>query len=291
MSARSRPLPAAALALFAAALAALSACGTDAPTGARSPSADRAGYDEPGVHRQYGTPIKLGDGMARTYVVIDQKSRMPLEIGVAMDARLLEGTLPTGASIQMPLPLPPLAPAPWEFVLFDWNPSGHAPPPVYGGIPHFDFHFYRTPVDDVMAIQPGPGFDAAANDLPTGGEVPPFYILPVPPGLTPAAIAEPGMGLHWIDVRSPEWQILLGNPTAFQPFTRTLIYGSWAGEITFIEPMVTRAWLLTRTEETIPFPVPAVVPEAGWYPTAYRITYDARRREYRVGILSFVWRT
>lgn len=275
---------------LATALAFLSACSDDpvsppAPDGARDLPA--------GTHLQYGTPTKLGEGMVRTYVILDEKAgRVPIELGVAIDARTIEGELPAGVSLQMPLPLPAQAPAPYDFVLFDWNAEGHPPPGVYT-IPHFDFHFYFTPYSEVQAITPSdPNFAAEANNLPTGGEIPPYYFLPAPPPLTAADIAEPGMGVHWIDVRSPEIQHLLPVPvTAYAPFTRTFIYGSWDGEFTFIEPMITRAYLLERTTETIPIPVPSIYPESGWYPSAYRMYYDATKREYRVAITSFTWRT
>jgi hypothetical protein len=69
-----------------------------------------------------------------------------------------------------------------------------------------------------------------------------------------------------------------------------MIYGSWDGQITYIEPMITREYLLRRTNETIPIPQPARDPQPGWYPAAYRITYDAQAREYRVAIVDFAWR-
>jgi hypothetical protein len=32
------------------------------------------------------------------------------------------------------------------------------------------------------------------------------------------------MGLHWLDVRSPELQKLTGNPAGYRQFTKTFIY-------------------------------------------------------------------
>ena len=275
---------------LAAALALLAACSSDAPVSPDArPSAARA--LPPGTHLQYGAPARLGDGMVRTYVIVDEKAgRAPVELGVAIDARTMEGTLPDHGETQMRLPLPAQAPAPYDFVLFDWNSHGHEPPGVYD-LPHFDFHFYFTPEREVDAITPlNPNFVAEANNLPTGGEVPPFYILPAPPPLTAADIAVPQMGVHWNDVRSPEIQRLLRNPAAWAPFTTTFIYGSWNGEFTFAEPMVTRAYLLGRPDVTMAVPTPSIFPESGWYPTAYRIYYDATRREYRVAILGLVRR-
>lgn len=275
------PLAAAAL----SAVALLAACAPDAPTALRgapsaSPSLDRAGYDVAGMHRQYGTPTKVGDGMARSYVVIDEKSHAPVELGIALDARTLDGLPSTAGEFSYLLPLPAQSPAPYRLVELDWNPQGHEPAGVYT-FPHFDFHFYRITRAERDAILPSdPQFAAKANDVPTGAYVPPFYITP---GL-PSSIAVPRMGVHWVDVRSPELQNLLGNPAGYQQFTRTFIYGSWNGSFTFYEPMVTRAYLLSHPDATTPIPVPQLYPEAGYYPTSYRVSYDAQAKEYRIAL-------
>src|SRR5690348_7922815 len=84
---RPHPRARALLALLGLALA---ACADDSP--ATSP-ADAAvdGYG-PGAARVYGEPIALGAGHARTYVVVDRKNgNAPLELGVALDERALDG--------------------------------------------------------------------------------------------------------------------------------------------------------------------------------------------------------
>ena len=60
------------------------------------------------------------------------------------------------------------------------------------------------------------------------------------------------MGVHWIDVRSPELQGLLGKPERAKPFTATFIHGAWNGKFIFDEPMVTRAHLLAKKSATDP---------------------------------------
>jgi hypothetical protein len=151
--------------------------------------------------------------------------------------------------------------------------------------PHFDFHFYTISLAERNAIDPSdPNYRTEANNLPTGDFVPPFYIPLAPPPLQPADLAVPHMGFHWSDVRAPELQGLLGNPDAYQQFTKTFIYGSWDGRFIFFEPMVTRAYLLTHPSVTTQIPVPAQYPQAGYYPTSYTVTYDAHAREYRVAL-------
>jgi hypothetical protein len=104
--------------------------------------------------------------------------------------------------------------------------------------------------------------------------------------------------MHWLDVRSPELQRMTGHPEAYKPFTTTFIYGSWDGQFIFDEPMITRAHLLAKRDATdpavrdelIPVPTAARYSPAGFYPGAYRITYDATAREYRVALTQLAWR-
>ena len=280
----------------AATFSLLAACASDAPTAARShqtdaPTLDRAGYDVPGMHRQYGVPQKLGNGMARTYVVLNAKAdQAPVEVGVALDERVLDGLPFDQAEHSFILQLPTKSPAPYQFVELDWNPRGHPPIGVYN-VPHFDFHFYRTSLvahDAIVRSAPSdPQFDAKANNVPTGDYVPlNYHVL----GGTPAQVAVPKMGVHWLNVTAPELQGLFGNPTGYRPFTKTFIYGSWDGKFTFYEPMVTRAYLISHPDVITTISVPALYPQPGWYPTAYRVSYDAQAKEYLVALTGLVLR-
>ncbi len=184
------------------------------------------------------------------------------------------------------LRLPKRGVAPFQFVQLGWNPQGHEPPGVYT-IPHFDVHFYTIPAAARDAIDPSdPQYAAKASNLPNGEYVPRYYIVPGPP----AAVAVPHMGVHWLDVRSPELQRMLGNPAGWAPFTKTFIYGSWDGRYTFFEPMVTRDYLLGKPDVVTPISVPARYQQPGWYPTSYRVTYDGERKEYRIALTGLVRR-
>lgn len=82
----------------------------------------------------------------------------------------------------------------------------------------------------------------------------------------------------------------------WKPFTTTFIYGSWKGKFTFLEPMITVAYLRTKPDTLISIPTPITAGgagafgEAGWYPSAYRIVYDAQAKEYHIGLTSLAWR-
>ncbi|HEY0997322.1 MAG TPA: hypothetical protein VGD77_15105 [Gemmatimonadaceae bacterium] len=287
-------------------LAALSLASAPAPVGAQGARFAREGARATAAPapapalRRYGAATKVGQGAIRPYVTLDPATNEPLEIGVAFDEGALQG-LPTdgaghhgqpGAVHQYILQFPATA-TPFQFLEVNWNPMGHEPDGVYAGVPHFDFHFYTISQAERDAIMPSdPRWAEKANDIPTGEYVPAFNVPLGPPGAKPAAVAVPMMGVHWSDLRSPELQKLLGKPEAYQPFTATFIHGSWAGRYIFWEPMITRAHLLAKRDaadpavrdQVLPIPVPAKYHVPGFYPDAYRITWDAEAKEYRVAL-------
>jgi hypothetical protein len=269
---------------------------------------------ETDARRAYGPAQNVGNGTVRTYLTVDPKNgEIPLEVGVALSESAMNN-LPTAAAVTPDhaghagkptvmnmylLDLPAQNPTPYKFVQFDWNPVGHEPPGVYD-LPHFDFHFYSVPVDVRNAINPAnPEFATKAALYPAEPLRAPFYIdAAKPAGAPAAAVTVPLMGLHWLDVRSPELQGMAGHPEAFRPFTKTYIYGSWNGEFIFDEPMITRAYLMSKKDATDPavrdeiiaVSTPAKYALSGFYPNAYRITYDSAAKEYRVALTQLVRR-
>ena len=253
--------------------------------------------------RFYGTPVRVGNGLARTYLLVDPTDRdRPLELGVSLTDGVMDGLPAAEApSVHPPavhghesmtvslLDLPQANSTPYRFVQLNWNPAGHEPTAIYG-LPHFDFHFYTISKEARDAIVPtDPDFATRAASLPPAEFRPPFYLDNATAASLPAALVTvPRMGLHWIDVRSPELQAALGNPAGFQPFTKTYFIGSWDGRFTFGEPMITRAYLLAvreaASDETIRLPAAARVDPAGFYPTAYRIAYEPRSHEFLVAL-------
>ena len=176
---------------LAALLAASAGCGdTEGPSLPASQARGRG--DDAGAHLQYGVPARVGDGRARTYVVLDQKTGAQLEVGVALDERALEN-LPTGGHgahgpmTEYLLQLPAQDQSPFRFVELDWNPMGHGYP--YEA-PHFDFHFYTIPVEERNTIDPAdPAFATRAANLPAAAGL---AVQPAPaaPLLMPQALPE-----------------------------------------------------------------------------------------------------
>lgn len=255
--------------------------------------------------REYGPSVKVGNGIARTYVVVDKSTDAPLELGVALSEDAMEG-LPardphaahkaaTSAHEHLDnhaylLSLPKRGVAPYQFVELDWNPGGHEPPTVYDTA-HFDFHFYTISPAEREAIAPSDSrFQKKADMLPPEAQRPPFYVVAAPPGAPAPGV--PLMGVHWVDVRSPELQRMFGKPDAWRSFTTTFIYGSWEGRFTFLEPMITKAHIIAKKtaidpamrDQVIPVPTPSQYGSAGYYPSAYRIAWDSQAKEYRIAL-------
>lgn len=143
---------------------------------------------------------------------------------------------------------------PFTHALLDWNPVGHEPMAIYGK-PHFDFHFYMQSEADRLAIPVYEADSMKFKNYPAAGYLPDTYI-PVPGGV-------PMMGAHWADRTAPE---LNG-----QPFTQTFLYGSYNGEVTFFEPMITKAFIDANSSYERAIPQPVKFKKAGYYPTRFRI--------------------
>src|SRR5687768_18584018 len=109
--------------------------------------------------QRYGDPVEVGNGSARTYVVVDKKTGDPVEVGVALDEAALEGLPTTGDHggnghehyNSYILGLPAGHGTPYRFVELNWNPNGHGGPYT---AQHFDFHFYRISMAEHDAIDP-----------------------------------------------------------------------------------------------------------------------------------------
>jgi hypothetical protein len=245
---------------------------------------------------RYGAEVAVGDGVARSYIVVN--GGVVEEVGVALSDRAVHGLpqvdgqaahaghrdpdgSPGHAAEEAPHGAPPghaefvlAMPAdhgtPFRFVGLDWNPLGHPPEGIYDA-PHFDIHFYTISEAERNLIDPAhPEFMRKASRVPDMAEAPAGY-LPhhVLEQGEPAAFTVPRMGLHWVNPAGAEF--------AGSPFTAAMLYGSWDGEFIFVEPMVARDFLLQNPDLSMPF--------ASWYGTGVlRVYRDAVTSEYRIAI-------
>ncbi len=226
----------------------------------------------------FGPPQSIGDGTAKTYVTIDNAGN-PSEVGIRMSAASLNG-LPAEDAVpprMLILALPTQASATaFDHVMLNWNSHGHEPAELFGK-PHFDMHFYM--IDPASVEKINPSSPQAAN-LPAPKYIPLDYVTP--PG-TPVENTVPAMGLHWLD-----------RTGGFQPgkydFKQTVINGSWDGRYIFVEPMMTRAWMLTKQTVHENVKQPQAYQRNAYFPTTYNVRYDDQAKEYLISLGGMVMR-
>ncbi|HSB92834.1 MAG TPA: hypothetical protein VLC28_06945 [Flavitalea sp.] len=160
---------------------------------------------------------------------------------------------------------------PFNHVGMGWNPNGHEPETIYG-IPHFDFHFYMITPEQVAAIPAYEQDSVKFKNVPGPDYFPPTYFNP--------GGGVPQMGVHWLDFTSPE---LSGAR-----FNQTFIYGSYDGDVTFYEPMITLEFIKSTAAFERDIPQPAKVQKTGWYPTKLKLKQN--EKTYDVILDGFVYR-
>jgi len=220
-----------------------------------------------------GVPVDIGNGTARVVVQTD-KSDKPASVAVEMTEGALKG-LPTTpnkrtkeGSWNFVLAMPKNGPETgYTHVLLDWNPHGHPPPHIYS-VPHFDFHFYgiSSPAREKVSFT-GPKDPAAV--VSNAALVAPDYKV------VPDTVVDK-MGVHAIDTTSHEFH--------GKPFTATFIYGYYNGQLIFVEPMVTLAFLNTKPDLTQSVKTPTQYSLPGHYPTRYSVRYDKQNKVFVIGL-------
>ena len=228
------------------------------------------------THSYEGKPVSMGKGSAHVLVRTDANDKLTA-IGVVLTPGALNG-LPKSArgartDTAYHLPMPGKGPkTAIDHVMINWEPVGHPPPHVYD-VPHFDFHFYlvsRAAQEKVRfhndAESGQPQQQAPAELLPQGYAIPP-------------GTAVPRMGVHAINMSSGE---LHG-----QPFTATFIYGYYNRQQTFLEPMVSLDYLLSKPSFSTAITRPSRYSKPGVYPGAYSVKYAANNDVYEVLLEDF----
>ncbi|GAB3707625.1 DUF5602 domain-containing protein [Spirosoma flavus] len=210
--------------------------------------------------RVYGPSLKMGNGTAKAWLMPDAQGN-PASIGFTLSKGAFENlpaTLPE-TDFMLALPDEATSKTPYKHVMINWNPQGHEPAGIYT-VPHFDFHFYMQPMNEVMAIPVYSATTAAKFD-----KVPASAYLPTDFVKGPGGV--PMMGAHWSDMTSPEFK---GSP-----FTETFVYGSYDGHVTFWEQMVAMSYLKTNPTFDKAIKLPAQYETPGYYPTRYSIRTNA----------------
>jgi len=250
-------------------------------------------------------PQKVGNGWARAYITLNTDGS-PFALGMSLDKDALEGlpqhpdptsrcfdkngngkleadecigdynftfTIPDGEAAK--------AVSPFKWAVLNWNPHGHSPPaPPPWAAPHFDFHFYLAARDAVKKLRPGScGELIDCDDFKKATK--PIAVKYIHRDHIDVGAAVPDMGNHLIDSRSPE--LAPNGP----PFTHTFIFGAYDGEITFLEPMITRAYLASNPTMCESIKQPEAWQLPGWYPRKYCIRHLDRIGRYTVSLEDF----
>ena len=93
------------------------------------------------------------------------------------------------------------------------------------------------------------------------------------------------MGVHLVD--STDTSLVPGE----YDFTQIVINGVWDGRYTFVEPMITRDWLLTGPSLEQPLKLPEAYQETAYYPTSYAVHVDDQTEDYVVSLGGLTART
>lgn len=198
------------------------------------------------------------------------------EVGVTIpvdlfdDQPVVDGDGPAGAIAS--LAFPGLVQEQTFFNHFELQsePDGHvAPPgsvnPNRNRVPHFDFHFYSVSEDVVWEIP---------LVRPPSLALPAVPAERLPEGYTQPGFSQLQMGRH----SSPAWSLLDPNPLStimiagFPPAVAGLPDPT---QMHFLEPMVSRAFLLERADFELPVPMPQTFGRLMRYPTRFAAEYDA----------------
>ncbi|MDE2167348.1 MAG: DUF5602 domain-containing protein [Alphaproteobacteria bacterium] len=215
-----------------------------------------------------GKAVRIGHGTAHTVVVTDAAGHATA-IGIVFTAGVLDG-LPHATKTKDDFPyrlaMPRQGPrTAVNHVVMDWEANGHPPPHVYD-VPHFDFHFYLVSRAAQMKVK-----FKSENDSGSPAQQPPAELVPagyvMPPGT-----AVPQMGAHAVNPAGPEFH--------GQPFTATFIYGYYDKQLTFLEPMVSIAYLKSQPDFAAAVARPAAYSFPGADPSAYSVKYDAAHKTY-----------
>jgi hypothetical protein len=151
----------------------------------------------------------------------------------------------------------------FQFANIYWEAGGH-PPGAYM-VPHFDFHFYFVPEGKVQAID--------CKDASKPSALPAGYTLPdvnVPQLGELVGLCVPAMGMHAV----PDADL-----KAKAPWEASLLVGYYKGQPMFIEPMVTRAFLLQKRSFSLTIPEIAQMPHVR-YPKRFRAVYVPKSNTY-----------
>lgn len=232
-----------------------------------------------------GKPTRIGITISESFV--EQES-------ATLSEKLEPSQQHMNAGPYFDLELPKHRDVPYRHAYFSFHPMGHVPPGIYD-MPHFDFHFYLVPSNVRKAMTP----EAVGRAME-----------PVKKGYLPASYRAaakynnfywPYMGTHFLSDHTGEIKITESGDIepGTERFDQTLVYGTFGGDVVFLEPMIS-SWYLESIkasdegQRTFEVELPVRFKDPGYYPTKYRIAYSIDPMTgagyYTVSIEDLVWK-
>ncbi len=224
------------------------------------------GRSQAGARVVWGEATVIDGARVVTWALVSPQDNEILAAGITMPLKLIDnqpqqgGSGPAGAIASLEFPAIVQETTFFNHLELHTQPNGHpflpfAANPNRYRAPHFDFHFYSIPEEQVRAI--------------------PFVPLPlpaVPANRLPAGYRQPGpseleMGRH----SGP-----LSEATATDPWRAVMITGFKpdGSQMHFVEPMITRATLLERQDFSLPMPMPSEFGRQTLYPTSFEAVFQ-----------------
>jgi hypothetical protein len=231
-----------------------------------------------------GETEPLGDGFIRSFVEFDDAGN-PSEIGIIFTQGAL--SLPTGdaqSDIALELSLPSEASITgFNHVDVTYRPRGYPGFPPIFEVPRFSLDFFLLSSQEQDLICPNPD---TTGPIPTcvGDELAQALKTPEP-GSVPEDFVTDSFGQAGFGTRYFDLSILT------DPLTSLYEYGFYEGKMSSVDIIVTKSFLETQSNITIPIKQPNLYSKTGYYPTSYSVTYDEASQEYRTSLTGLTLRS
>jgi hypothetical protein len=219
-----------------------------------------ANLTDPGSRLVWGESAIVDGARIVTWAVVSADNEV-LAAGVTFSQKLAEdmpesGDGPAGAIASLEFPAIVQETTFFNHLEIQPEPDGHVSPPGSNGtvysVPHFDFHFYGIPEEEVLGIP--------AQNPP----LPPAYELPA--GYLPAGPSIAEMGRH----SSPR-SILSVDKLSTVMILGYLPDGS---QMHFVEPMISQEVLLSQQDFSLDVPMLTTFGREMLYPTQFEATFQ-----------------
>ena len=224
-----------------------------------------------------GPEIEMGKGSVNSWIRVNHNS-LPVEVGIEMTPEVFID-LPKDSDFGKPIivPLPKIATelTPFNHVGINWSPGNYSDIESFNE-EHFRFYFYTISLAERMLI---PAWsletDIKFSTYPSKNQMP-YNFFPILKG--PGSYAEKGR--LWLS----------GNSGDYTPFSHTLALGTYNGDFTFINLMVTSKFLTTGEQPlNNSYSQPLSYPINKLFPREYNI-YTTKKGNYCVSLGNFMHR-